>query len=200
MSLNWIKITERAREGINIINSLNSDVFCTVLDYVHKNMSPVEEDHDERETALEELEKLVGVPRADFLLLIKTLSYILKRTSTFVIMPTKLQHELRDKLKLKEDKVEAIIKKWVKNTKPILDNLEAGNAGINELQDVAWQLKVQTSSHYQQREKAVLGVLQLYTSKDAPINLEMNHEELAGFYSQLENIQNELDALRTAAK
>lgn len=197
MSINWIKITERAREGIKIINSLNYDVFCTVLDYVHRNMSP-NEDHNEPENALEQLEKLVGVPRADFLLLIKTFSYILKRTSTFIIKPTKLQMELRDKLKLNEDKVDAIIKLWIKNTKPILDNLQEGKYESNEIEDVAWKLNVQISSHCQQKEKTALAVLQLKTAAGEDINWEMNHDELLNLYNQFEGIQNELDAMRSA--
>ncbi|XP_055855359.1 COMM domain-containing protein 10 [Episyrphus balteatus] len=196
MSINWIKITERAREGIKIINSLNYDVFCTVLDYVHRNMSP-NEDHNEPENALEQLEKLVGVPRADFLLLIKTFSYILKRTSTFIIKPTKLQMELRDKLKLNEDKVDAIIKLWIKNTKPILDNLQEGKYESNEIEDVAWKLNVQISSHCQQKEKTALAVLQLKTAAGEDINWEMNHDELLNLYNQFEGIQNELDAMRS---
>ncbi|XP_055907786.1 COMM domain-containing protein 10 [Eupeodes corollae] len=197
MSINWIKITERAREGIKIINSLNYDVFCTVLDYVHRNMSP-NEDHNEPENALEQLEKLVGVPRADFLLLIKTFSYILKRTSTFIIKPTKLQMELRDKLKLNEDKVDAIIKLWIKNTKPILDNLQEGKYESNEIEDVAWKLNVQISSHCQQKEKTALAVLQLKTVAGEDINWEMNHDELLNLYNQFEGIQNELDAMRSS--
>lgn len=196
MSINWIKITERAREGIKIINSLNYDVFCTVLDYVHRNMSP-NEDHNEPENALEQLEKLVGVPRADFLLLIKTFSYILKRTSTFIIKPTKLQMELRDKLKLNEDKVDAIVKLWIKNTKPILDNLQEGKYDSNEIEDVAWKLNVQISSHCQQKEKTALAVLQLKTAAGEDINWEMNHDELLNLYNQFEGIQNELDAMRS---
>ncbi|KAJ6635438.1 COMM domain-containing protein 10 [Pseudolycoriella hygida] len=84
MNLNWIKITERAAEGIKIINKLDDEVFTTVISYVHKNMSPDETDDDNR--GLEELEQLVKTNRPDFLLLIKTLSYILKRASTFPIL------------------------------------------------------------------------------------------------------------------
>lgn len=186
----------RAREGIKIINALKYETFITVLDYVHRNMNPGG-DHDEPENALEDLEKLVGVPRADFLLLIKTFSYILKRTSTFVIKPTKLQAELRDKLQLHEDKVDAIVKLWVKNTKPIMNNLASEKYESNEIHDVAWKLNVQISSHCQQREKSALAVLQLKTGAGEDINLEMNHEELLHLYNQFENIQNELDAMRS---
>ncbi|XP_055385642.1 uncharacterized protein LOC129614793 [Condylostylus longicornis] len=196
MSLHWIKITERAREGIKIVNNLKYEVFCTVLDYVDRNMN--HEDHDEPENALEDLEKLVGVPRTDFLLLIKTLSYILKRTSTFIIKPTKLQSELREKLRIGDDKVDAIIKLWIKNTKPILDNLESKNISENELNDVTWKLKVQMASHCQQKEKTPIACLQLRTVEGPNIDLEMSHEELSHLYNQLELIQNELDSLRSS--
>lgn len=160
-------------------------------------MSPEEEDHDERENALEELEKLVGVQRTEFLLLIKTLSYILKRTSLFMIKPTKLQHELREKLKLNEDKVDAIIKLWIKNAKPIIQNLEKNQNNLNEIQDIAWKLKLQLSSQCQQKDKILLGQIQFKLQNGSTIDLEMNHDELINLYNQFENIQNELDALRS---
>lgn len=197
MSFNWIKITERAQEGIKIINGLPYETFTTVLDYVYRNMSPSGQ-NDDPDNALEELEKLVGVPRADFLLLIKTFSYILKRTSTFVIKPTRLQAELREKLQLSEDKINAIVKLWVKNTKPIMDNLANNKYESNEIQDVAWKLNVQISSHCQQREKSALAVLQLKTGAGEDINFEMNRKELLHLYNQFESIQNELDAIHAA--
>lgn len=194
MTLNWIKITERAADGINIINKLDDDVFTTVINYVHKNMSPEENDEDQ---GLEALEKLVKVDRQDFLLLIKTLSYILKRASTFIMKPTKLQQELKEKLHLQDSKIDVIMKLWIKNMKPILDNLDTDENGkSNELQNVGWKLKIQLSSEAQQREKQPIAQLQLSTYAKEPINLEMNHNELLNLYNQLEAIQNEFDALR----
>lgn len=38
--------TFRAAEGIKIINQLDDDVFTTVINYVHKNMSPSTESSD----------------------------------------------------------------------------------------------------------------------------------------------------------
>lgn len=157
-------------------------------------MAPEENDDDQ---GLEELEKLVKVDRQDFLLLIKTLSYILKRASTFIMKPTKLQQELKEKLQLHDNKIDVIIKLWIKNMKPILDNLDADNAGkSNELENIGWKLKVQLSSEAQQKEKLPLGQLQLTTTIGEPINLDVNHTELLSLYNQLETIQNELDSLR----
>lgn len=151
------------------------------------------------------LEKLVNIERADFLLLIKTLSYILKRASTFIMKPTKLQSELKEKLQLQDSKIDVIMKLWIQNMKPILDNLENKDepGQCNQLEHIGWKLKLQLSSEPQQKEKIPIAQLQLHTSVDnvnsrsgEPINLEMNHAELLDLYNQIENIQTEIDTLR----
>lgn len=186
--------------GINIINQLDDDVFQTVLDYVHKNMSPENTDDDQ---GLEELEHMVKVERKEFLLLIKTLSYILKRTSTFLMKPTQLQSELKEKLHLVDAKVDAIMKIWVKNMKPLLDNLQADSDGDEELQGknneliaVTQNLTMQLSSQAEEKQKTLLGELTLTTSRGGTTALKMNHTELTNLFNQLNLIQKELDALR----
>ncbi|XP_017074261.1 COMM domain-containing protein 10 [Drosophila eugracilis] len=226
MSINWIKITERAREGIKIINALPYETFNTVLWYTHRQMSPSgasgaatnvtstvgtsvmttgqadsssEENptsSSEPEYTLEELERLVGVPRQDFLLLIKTFSYILRRISTFIIKPSLLQRELREKLQLEDEaKIDAILRLWVRETTPIMNNLASKRYESNVIEDVAWKLNVEISSHCQQREKTPLAVLQMKTAVGEDINIEMTHPELLELYNQFENIQGELDAM-----
>lgn len=236
MSINWIKITERAREGIKIINALPYDTFTTVLLYVHRQMSPssstatgggagsggasapglsgsitvgtsvttteragssTETSHtsSEPEYTLEELERLVGVPRADFLLLIKTFSYILRRISTFIIKPSHLQRELREKLQLQDEaKIDAILRLWVRQTTPMLNNLASERYESNVIEDMAWKLNVEIASHCQQREKSALAVLQLKTGAGEDINFEMTQPELLQLFNQFEHIQSELDA------
>lgn len=131
----------------------------------------------------------------------------MKRASTFIMKPTKLQSELREKLQLQDSKIDVIMKLWIKTMKPILDNLEnkdePGAATNNELEHVGWKLKLQLSSEPQQKEKIPIGQIQLHTSVDnmnsqsgEPINFEMNHAEVLEFYNQIEAIQNELDSLR----
>ena len=183
------------------------NTFSTVLQYVHRQMINSDSSEEglsssaENENALEELERLVGVPRADFLLLIKTFSYILRRTSTYIIKPSLLQAELRDKLQLKDEaKIDAIVRLWVRQTTPIMNNLASDRYESNEIADVAWKLNVEISSQCQQREKSALAVLQLKTGAGEDINLEMNHEELLQLYQQFECIQNELDAMNAQPK
>lgn len=145
---------------------------------------------------MEELEKSIGLPNEQFALLAKTISYILKRSLIFVMKPTKLQTELKEILKLNENKIEIFMKTWILSTKPILDNLEGSDGVSKELEDISWKLKVQLSSSAMKKEKTVLGQVQLKTTEQDPINLEMNHEEVLDFFNQLENIQTELDLLK----
>ncbi|KAL9882165.1 COMM domain containing 10 protein valette isoform 2-T2 [Glossina fuscipes fuscipes] len=197
-----------AREGIKIINSLPYATFSTVLQYVHRQMLSSSQNAAEtrseqkssaeleNENALEELEHLVGIPRPDFLLLIKTFSYILRRINTYIIKPSLLQAELREKLKLQDDaKIDAIVRLWVRQTTPIMNNLADERYESNEIADVAWKLNVEISSHCQQREKSPLAILQLKTGAGEDITLEMNHAELSELYHQFECIQSELDAI-----
>lgn len=151
------------------------------------------------------LEQLVQIDRTDFLLLIKTLSYILKRTSTFIMKPTKLQSELKEKLQLHDSKIDVIMKLWIKNMKPILDNLEIQNEPdqSNQLEHIGWKLKLQLSSEPQRKEKIPIAQVQFHTTNDnlnsqsnEPINFEMNHNEVLELYNQIDAIQNELDSLR----
>ncbi|KAH8395993.1 hypothetical protein KR222_001095 [Zaprionus bogoriensis] len=149
----------------------------------------------EPEYTLEELERLVGVPRADFLLLIKTFSYILRRISTFIIKPSHLQRELRDKLQLQDEaKIDAILRLWVRQTTPMMNNLASERYESNVIDDMAWKLNVEIASHCQQREKTALAVLQLKTGAGEDINFEMTQPELLQLYNQFEHIQAELDA------
>lgn len=145
---------------------------------------------------MEELEKSIGLPNEQFALLAKTISYILKRSLIFVMKPTKLQTELKEILKLNENKIEIFMKTWISSTKPILDNLEGSDGVSKELENISWKLKVQLSSSAMKKEKTVLGQVQLKTTEQDPINLEMNHEEVLDFFNQLENIQTELDLLK----
>ncbi|KAH8287160.1 hypothetical protein KR054_003841, partial [Drosophila jambulina] len=150
----------------------------------------------EPEYTLEELERLVGVPRADFLLLIKTFSYILRRISTFIIKPSLLQRELRDKLQLEDEaKIDAILRLWVRETTPIMNNLASKRYESNVIEDVAWKLNVEVASHCQQRTKTPLAVLQMKTGAGEDISIEMTHPELQDLYNQFESIQSELDAM-----
>lgn len=152
------------------------------------------------------MEQLVQIERTEFLLLIKTLSYILKRASTFIMKPTKLQSELKEKLQLHDSKIDVIMKLWIKNMRPILDNLENKDepGQSNQLEQIGWKLKLQLSSEPQQKEKHAIAQIQLHTSADGvgsarkhePINFEMNHTELLDVYNQIEAIQSELDSLR----
>jgi len=186
--------------GVELINNIDPDKFSTLLDYVYENLKPnvfqKELSDNNKEISLEDLEKLIGIDNAAFIYLIKTSSYILKRSLVFVQKPTKLHSALKEKLNICDANVECFVKLWIRATKPILNNLESPTVGTKEMTNVAWKLKVELSSDKQLKQKYALGELQIFKNDENTINLEMNHEELYNFYNQMENIQLELDNLK----
>lgn len=121
--------------------------------------------------------------------------------------PTKLQEELKEKLKLQDNKVDVFMKLWVKNMKPLLDNLAVADDSeeSNQLEHIGWKLKLQLSSESQRKEKIPLAQMQFHTTRDnlnrpgdGPINFEMNHADVLELYNQIDAIQNELDTLRSS--
>lgn len=187
-------VTNAANSSGNVAGSTTVGTSVTTTE---RTGSSIETSHtsSEPEYTLEELERLVGVPRADFLLLIKTFSYILRRISTFIIKPSHLQRELREKLQLQDEaKIDAILRLWVRQTTPMLNNLASERYESNVIEDMAWKLNVEIASHCQQREKTALAVLQLKTVAGEDINFEMTQPELLQLFNQFEHIQSELDA------
>lgn len=119
--------------------------------------------------------------------------------------PTKLQEELKEKLHLQDNKVDVFMKLWVKNMKPLLDNLDDGAGESNQLEHIGWKLKLQLSSESQRKEKIPLAQMQFHTTRDnlnrsgdGPINFEMNHADVLELYNQIDAIQSELDTLRSS--
>lgn len=137
-----------------------------------------------------------GLQSQQFSFVTKTLQFIVKRSSNFIMKPTKLQSDLRDKIGLSEPKTEIFLNFWIGETKPILDNLDVpGSVSTRKLENISWNLRAQLSSGGQQKEKSALGHVQLQTTGSETINLNVNHDELLQMYYQLENIQGELDLL-----
>lgn len=73
------------------------------------------------------------------------------------------------------------------------------NANFFQLSHMSYNVSVATSSSSTSKDKSVLAQLQLGLSEEnkrEDINIEFDHKELYEFYRKLEQIQNQLDALR----
>lgn len=68
-----------------------------------------------------------------------------------------------------------------------------------QLAHMSYNVSVATSSNSTSREKSVLAQIQLGLSEEnkrEDVNIEFDHKELYEFYRKLEQVQNQLDALR----
>ncbi|XP_055610222.1 COMM domain-containing protein 10-like [Uranotaenia lowii] len=199
----WFTSTDGLTNGINLCNqSLSDECFVSIIEYLFTTIdSPKDITNNDCIADVQQLQLASGFDEPQFQVVLKTLGYLVKRSLKFMLKPSTLQTDLRQRLQLNEAKANAFVKCWIQATKIILDSLEsdqqsAENPGgtSNQLEDVSWKVRAQLSSEPRQKDKLALGQLELRTTKNV-INLELNCDEIVELYNQLERIQVELDAV-----
>ncbi|XP_058824023.1 COMM domain-containing protein 10 isoform X2 [Topomyia yanbarensis] len=185
---------------------LSDECFSNLTEYLFKTIdNPTETSAEHTASDIETLQNDSQLNEQDFKLALQTLAYLVRRSLKFMLKPSTLQSDLRNRLLLDENKSNILVKHWIQATKIILDSLkpsegDRGSEGSasNQLADVSWKVRAQLSSEPRQKDKLALGQLELKTTKKA-INLELNSTEIVDFYNQLERIQAELDSLKSKA-
>ncbi|XP_071518052.1 COMM domain-containing protein 10 isoform X2 [Panulirus ornatus] len=106
---------------------------------------------------------------------------------------------------ISEDRVKIFTEHWAVNAKPIVDKLRQHSLSEKQLEDVAWELHLETASSCYAGESRPIAHLQLslssvtdtgnQTATDKVI-MQFDEDQLYHMYDQLEQIQLQLDALR----
>lgn len=163
----------------NVDGSLNDDQFREILDLMDPKKSPA---------ILEKYEKLHT----------KTMSFLIKRSQLFIMKPTKLTEDLLD-LGFSESKTGIFVKQYTDTLKPILNRLESDTGEVNELKDLSWKLEVELVSsglNRKQRTKAPIGQINLDTTCGTD-SLQLDHKGLSELFDALEDMQSEVDSMKT---
>lgn len=173
-----------------MINSLTNNKYNLLLNHI------INSPKDEIFT-LEETKKLSDSLKLDsdnLQLLIQSLTHIFKQASKVILKPTVLQEQLINDMKFDADKAEDFVKTWTKHTNDEFD-LEKSY----KLDDVSWELAIQTASSFGNKQKIPTARIQMGLSgpsdKSENLILEMDKDELLQFYNTLEKIQTKLDSL-----
>lgn len=177
------------RKGISIINELTSSDFEILMKEIPRSDITTSKD-------MEKLKESLGLDDNSWNLLVQSVAHIFKVSLKFIFKPTALQKQLEDDSKLDSEKAKEFVKQWSLYTKRDFGDLE----NRWKLNDVAWQLNVQTASSAQNKEATPTARLQFNMAKpkselEQNLTLELNCEELVQLYSALENMQNKLDTL-----
>lgn len=122
--------------------------------------------------------------------------------------PTDLSRDLVD-LGFSEEKADTFVRHWTTHSlKPILSRLDCGDEAesndvdINELTDLSWRLDVELVSsgvNRKLRKKAPIGTINLQINRESTTDLQLEHSGLSQLFNALEEIQLEMDSIRTAS-
>lgn len=180
----------RLTSGINLINALSAKDFAALL-------SRIADSKANNEFAADELRKLsesLDFQENELQLLIQSLAHIFRQSSKFILKPTVLQKQLEEELKFNTPIAEEFVKQWTGKTKADFEDLD----NRCRLENVSWQLNVQTASTMSNKEVVPNARLQLDLSRvkddtKENVTVELKEEELIQLYNSLENIQMKLD-------
>uniref|UniRef100_A0A336K2N0 CSON013648 protein n=1 Tax=Culicoides sonorensis TaxID=179676 RepID=A0A336K2N0_CULSO len=184
--MSWIIPNEKLLNGVSILNSIDKQNFQKLVDFTSYN----DKEKTEKLSELQNIESFLEGKKLN--LAFKTITYILKRLMLFLASPETILNDLTQKLNMKSEIAEIMVKAWTKKTKLILE----GVCAEKELIDVQWDLKVTLSSSIEQKPKTPIGILRMQTADYNKLNLEMNTSDLMNLFNIFENVQDELDLFK----
>ncbi|XP_025831413.1 uncharacterized protein LOC112904752 [Agrilus planipennis] len=193
MSLTWIQVNAKLLEGIKLINSLKTEDVCNLLDEI----VTLKDNGTFSSEKLAPYEKLFVLNKEKTNLVIKTAQYLMQRMSQVMLKPTSLLEQLMEPLQLTRDKAKEFLRIWVKQTGSQFQNLE----GKNELEDIIWELNLQTSSNIHSMSMIPTAKIQ-FNLRDITQNssetdiVTVNEGNLIQFCNTLEIIQNKIDSIK----
>lgn len=198
-----LQITKRLQEGISLINSTDNGKMngllsriCTAL---ISNRSQVFTEEEE-----EKLSSSLGITHDQTKLLIQTVVHIMQQAAHGMVRPALLGEHLLS-AGISQEKVEIFTEQWSANAKPIVDKLRQQSLSERLLEDIAWDLHLETASSTQARQSRPIAHLQLNLGSGNPkgdeassekVVMQFDQGQLYELYDQLEQIQSHLDSLR----
>ncbi|KAK7116209.1 COMM domain-containing protein 10-like isoform X2 [Littorina saxatilis] len=190
--------TANIKKAVALINDLATAKFPLLLSRILQKIHIKEERtfSDEEE---EKLQAALGMGGADLELVIETLEFVLQQAAYHAAKPQVLSQQLQQ-LELDDDKVKPIVEAWASNAKETISKLRQRTVHPKQLEEVNWRLNLQLAqaSKLKMKEPNAMfefGVRDENSGEKEKIRMEFTHDELYGFYNQLEAIQKQLDSL-----
>lgn len=203
VGVSFVNVTPCLQKGVAIINNADSQKFLLLLNRIGQSL---QSDKDATKPfSDEEQEKLLvtfSVDQADLSLMLDSAVLILTQAAYHIMKPALLQKQLMDVLKMDEEKATIFVKIWTSHAKGIVSRLKQKSVAPKQLEGVSWMLNLTTASSTAEgtqllEPNATVELKVKHNDENTGnIVLDMNQSELYRFYSTLEEIQSELDALQ----
>lgn len=147
-----------------------------------KHITQAASDEIFTEEELAKLTESLKLDRNSLQLVILSISHLLKQSSKVILKPTVLQEQLTECLKLDPDKAEEFVKLWTQQTNTQFDLQNSKN-----LENISWELNVQTASNLYNKQQKISTRLQLALAniegqEKETVTLELDEEELKKLY------------------
>ncbi|KAL8562624.1 hypothetical protein ACOMHN_011196 [Nucella lapillus] len=190
--------TANIKKAVSLINDLDTSKFPLLLSRILQKLH-IKEERTFSEGEEEKLQGALGVAGADLELIIETLEFFLQQAAYHAAKPQHLSQQLQQ-LDLQEEKIKPIVEAWSSSAKDTIGQLRQRTVHPKQLEEVNWRLNLQLAQSSVSKMKEPnamfeLGVRDENSGEKEKIRMEFTHDELYGFYNQLEAIQKQLDSL-----
>jgi len=207
-----LELTARLKEAVTLINNVDPKRFPLLLSKIikalHLKKAPFTPQEEER------LQELLGFGAGELHSLLESCAYIFEQSAYYSISSVVLEQQLK-KVELDESKIEAFTLVWEAERENLVARLKEKSLTPQTLDSVGWQLHLQlaqTGCTHMKTPSAVFELVVKNSSHEEEVdkqdespqgekfNLEFSHEELFGFFNQLEAIQAQLDSLGNVSR
>ncbi|XP_076443796.1 COMM domain-containing protein 10-like [Babylonia areolata] len=190
--------TAHIKKAVALINDLDTSKFPLLLSRILQKLH-IKEERTFSEGEEEKLQDALGLTGSDLELIIETLEFILQQAAYHAAKPQHLSQQLQQ-LDLEGEKIRPIVEAWSSSARETIGKLRQRTVHPKQLEEVNWRLNLQLaqSSRSKMKEPNAMfefGVRDENSGEKDKIRMEFTHDELYGFYNQLETIQKQLDSL-----
>ncbi|XP_074663135.1 COMM domain-containing protein 10-like [Tubulanus polymorphus] len=190
--------TSSIKKAVSLINGLHDGKFPLLLTRILQKLHEREERSFSEEEE-EKLESALGLTSQELELVLTTLEFFLQQAAYHTAKPAVLTQQLQQ-IELDESKVNVIVEAWMNSARNVVDQLRQRSISKKQLDGVKWRSHIQMSQASRGKTKLPVALFELLIKDEEKqdkehIRMEFTHSELYAFYTQLEQIQSEIDHL-----
>ena len=198
MNKEFIVETVQITKAVGLINNIETDRFLLLIQRIISKLHSTNE-LSFKQDELEKLEKSFDLSNENVNLIIDILEFIFLQAAYEIAKPAYLLASLI-KIKLSEEKSNCIAEYWKENAKDILEKIRQHKTISNHrLKSIKWRLNLNLASDFKTKQKNPTALFEFnidnLNRKDESIQVEFNKEQLYDFFTKLEQIQEQIDAL-----
>lgn len=196
MTVSMFTKTVRLEQAVKLINQLDDSKFSALLARILQKL-PCKDERSFSEEEEQKLERAFSCDAQEVALLLESLSFILEQAAFHMAKPQVLRTQLTH-LGLEESKVQCMVQSWTSHAKQLVEQLKQHSLAPRQLRDVDWEVQVRAAQQSAARTKTPQALVDLVVSTGAAhdhLLLQFSHGQLFNLYTQLEQIQAQLDTL-----